>query len=171
MSIWFRGAQNQETDLVFSGDGGLYVAGRWNHKGIKAIYCSQSISLCTLEWLSHNGLSVSGFSYYKFSIEIPDELIVKYTIPDLPKEWKNTPSPDSNRDFARKNFYEPGEFLAMAIPSVMVPEEFNLVINPLHLAFADVKRTLCTLGKFTAPSRVSRSHKVGNKVRLPIKVS
>lgn len=43
MSIWFRGAQNQHADIVFSGDGGLYVAGRWNHKGTKAIYCSQSI--------------------------------------------------------------------------------------------------------------------------------
>ena len=80
MSIWFRAAQIQQADMVFSGDGGLYVAGRWNHKGTKAIYCSQSLSLCTLEWLSHNGLSVSGFSYYKFSIEIPDELIIHYNI-------------------------------------------------------------------------------------------
>src|SRR5580704_10492120 len=103
MSIWFRGAQNQHADNVFSGDGGLYVAGRWNHKGTKAIYCSQSISLCTLEWLSHNGLSVSGFSYYKFSIEISDQLIIKYTHSDLPKEWQNSPSPDSGRDFAARN--------------------------------------------------------------------
>ncbi|MDP1604172.1 MAG: RES domain-containing protein [Legionella sp.] len=153
MSIWFRGAQNQQTETVFSGDGGLYVAGRWNHKGTKAVYCSQSISLCTLEWLSHNGLLVSGFSYYKFSIEIPDELIVKYSISDLPKEWKNTPSPNSNRDFALKNFYDPSEYLAMAIPSVMVPEEFNLVINPLHATFAEVEKTIRVLGQFTAPGR------------------
>lgn len=153
MSIWFRGAQNQQTEIVFSGDGGLYVAGRWNHKGIRAIYCSQSISLCTLEWLSHNGLSVSGFSYYKFSIEVPDELTVKYMISDLPKEWKNTPSPNSNRDFAEKNFYNPKDYLAMAIPSVMVPEEFNLVINPLHAAFTEVKKTIRILGQFTAPRR------------------
>lgn len=153
MSIWFRGAQNQQGDGVFAGEGGLFVAGRWNHKGTKAIYCSQSISLCTLEWLSHNGLSVSGFSYYKFSIEIPDELIIKYTISDLPKDWKNTSSPISNRDFAAKNFYDLRGYLAMAIPSVIVPEEFNLVINPLHDAFAHVKKTICFLGKFTAPHR------------------
>jgi len=153
MSIWFRGSQIQQADAVFSGEGGLYVAGRWNHKGTKSIYCSQSISLCTLEWLSHNGLSVPGFSYYKFSIEIPDELIIKYIISDLPKEWKNTPSPNLNRDFAAKNFYDPNEYLAMAIPSVMVPEEFNLVINPLHTAFAKIKKTIRILGQFTAPSR------------------
>lgn len=153
MSIWFRGAQNQQAELVFSGEGGLYVAGRWNHKGTKAVYCSQSISLCTLEWLSHNGLSVSGFSYYKFSIEIPDELIIKYVLSDLPKEWKNTPSPDLNRDFAKKNFFNPNEYLAMAVPSVMVQEEFNLVVNPLHAAFAEVKNTIRTLGQFIAPKR------------------
>lgn len=153
MSIWFRGSQVQNTDIVFSGEGGLYVAGRWNHKGTKSVYCSQSISLCTLEWLSHNGLSVSGFSYYKFSIDIPDDLIIKYAISDLPKEWKDTPSPNMNRDFAAKHFYDPNEYLAMSIPSVMVPEEFNLVINPLHTAFSEVKRTTRILGQFTAPSR------------------
>ncbi len=153
MAIWFRGAQTQQPETVFSGDGGLYVAGRWNHKGTRAVYCSQSISLCTLEWLSHNGLSVSGFSYYKFSIEIPDELIIKYLISDLPKDWRNTPAPNSNRDFSDKNFYAPKEYLAMTIPSVMVPEEFNLVINPLHSAFTEVKKTIQVLGQFVAPDR------------------
>jgi len=153
MSIWFRGAQNQPVGSVFSGDGGLFVAGRWNHKGTRAIYCSQSLSLCTLEWLSHNGLSVSGFSYYKFSIEIPNTLIVRYDISDLPQEWRDTPSPNSNRDFAEKFFYMPNQYLAMAVPSVMVPEEFNLTINPLHTEFAKVKETISTLGIFTAPKR------------------
>lgn len=153
MSIWFRGAQNQQVDAIFSGEGGLYVAGRWNHKGTRAIYCSQSLSLCTLEWLSHNGLSVSGFSYWKFSIEIPDELIIKYTVSDLPDEWKSTPALDVSRDFAEKNFFNPNKYLAMAIPSVMVSEEFNLVINPAHMAFAEMKKTICCLGTFTAPNR------------------
>jgi RES domain-containing protein len=153
MSIWFRGSQNQQAASVFSGDGGLYVAGRWNHKGTRAIYCSQSISLCTLEWLSHNGLSVSGFSYCKFSIEIPDELVIQYTLLDLPADWCNSPSPGSNRDFAVRNFYTPNKHLAMAIPSVIVPEEFNLVINPLHSSFAQVKESIRLLGEFIAPKR------------------
>jgi RES domain-containing protein len=154
MSIWFRGSQNQQIENVFSGEGGLYVAGRWNHKGIKAIYCSQSIALCTLEWLSHNGLSVSGFSYYKFSIEIPDQLIIKYGISELPKAWNDSPSPNLNRDFASNNFYNPKDYLAMTVPSVMVPEELNLVINPLHDAFFEVKKSICFLGEFIAPARV-----------------
>lgn len=153
MSVWFRGSQNQQIEQVFSGEGGLFVAGRWNHKGTKAIYCSQSISLCTLEWLSHNGLSVSGFSYYKYSIDIPDELILKYSISDLPVTWDLTPSPKANRDFASKNFYIPNQYLAMSVPSVMVPEESNLIINPLNTAFKKVVESILYLGNFTAPTR------------------
>ena len=153
MSTWFRCAQTQQVDVVFSGEGGIYVAGSWHHQGVRAIYCSQSISLCTLEWLSHHGLSVSGFSYYKFSIEIPDELIIQYNASDLPKAWRSTPSPDANRDFSEKHFFTTNQYLAIAIPSVMVLEEFNLVINPLHAAFAGVKDSICSLGKFVAPTR------------------
>ncbi|WED43110.1 hypothetical protein [Legionella cardiaca] len=80
-------------------------------------------------------------------------MIIKYTTSDLPKEWKNTSSSNSNRDFAAKNFFELEEYLAMAIPSVLVPEEPNLVINPFHQGFADVKKTILSLGKFTASSR------------------
>jgi RES domain-containing protein len=105
-----------------------------------------------LEWLSHHGLSVSGFSYYKYSIDIPDDLIV-IRLSDLPKEWKHTPSPDSNRDFAVRNLFHSDKYLAMAIPSVMVPEEFNLIINPQHRDFIAVKNTVRNLGKFIAPSR------------------
>lgn len=153
MSTWFRGANIQEVDKVFSGEGGLYVAGRWNPKGMRAIYCSESISLCTLEWLSHNGLSVSGFQYYKFSIEIPDEWIITFSTDKLPIEWKDTPSPNINREFVSKNFYEPNAYLAMTVPSVMVPEEKNLVINPLHKAFEEIKKTIRVLGEFRAPQR------------------
>lgn len=153
MSTWFRCSQSNQIDQVFSGEGGLYVPGRWNHKGTKAIYCSQSIALCTLEWLSHNGLSVSLFSYYKFSINIPDELVIQYSISDLPSNWAEVPSPNINRDFAEKYFFNDNKYLAMAIPSVMVPEELNLVINPSHPGFLAAKATAIALGLFTAPHR------------------
>lgn len=153
MSIWYRASQLSSVETVFSGDGGLYVAGRWNYKGRKVIYCSQSISLCTLEWLSHNGLSVSGFSYYRFSIEIPSDSILTLSIKDLPKEWDNAPSTDKTRDFSEKHLFTKDHYIAMAIPSVLVPEEFNLVINPSHTSFEYVKKDILEMGKYIAPTR------------------
>ena len=76
MTIWYRASQIKDSQNVFSADGGLYTAARWNHLGRKVIYFSASISLCTLEWLSHNGLSVSGFNYYRYSIEVDTEQVI-----------------------------------------------------------------------------------------------
>lgn len=153
MTIWYRAAQIENVQTVFSGEGGLHTVGRWNHLGRRAIYCSESISLCTLEWLSHNGLSVSGFSYYRYSIDVPDNVTVRFSATDLPREWNAVPATDTTRDWIEKNFFSSSQALAIAVPSVMVPEEFNLVINPLHLEFVKAAKTIQSLGQYQAPKR------------------
>lgn len=153
MSIWYRASQSNNVRMVFSGDGGLFTAARWNHLGRKVIYCSESISLCTLEWLSHNGLSVSGFDYHRYSIDIPEKLINKFSTHKLPQEWNITPATDVTRDFAEQYLFLSKKFMALALPSVLVPEEFNLVMNPLHDAFPSVIKTIKILGKHSAPVR------------------
>lgn len=153
MAVWYRVAQMGQISTVFSGEGGLYAAGRWNYLGRKVIYCSQSISLCTLEWLSHNGLSVSGFDYYRYSIDIPDDLIVMFPAADLPNEWCTVPAVDATRGFAERNLFLSNQYLAMVVPSVIVPEECNLVINPSHIRFSEVMKTIKSLGQYIAPNR------------------
>lgn len=153
MSAWYRAHNTSLVEYVFSGEGGLFVAGRWNHKGRKVIYCSSSISLCTLEWLAHNGLSVSGFSYFKFEINVPDSLIKSFTIKDMPKDWEKTPSSKNTRDFSEEHLFNQNKYLAISVPSVMVPEEFNLVINPLHKDMETVTQSISLLGKYTSPQR------------------
>ncbi len=154
MTIWYRASQVSSIQQVFSGEGGLFTAARWNHLGRKAIYCSESISLCTLAWLSHNGLSVSGFNYYRYSIEVPKELIKTFTQEALPTEWNKTPATDLTRDFAETQLFLSNKCMALALPSVLIPEEFNLVINPSHKAFHKVFETIKVLGKHIAPMRV-----------------
>jgi RES domain-containing protein len=153
MTVWYRASQISSPQVTFSGDGGLYVAGRWNYLGKRVIYCSESIALCTLEWLAHNGLSVSDFNYYRYAIEIPDHLVTKFNKIDLPKEWNVTPATDMTRDFAEKKLFLSDKNLAIAIPSVIIPEEFNLVINPLHNAFSQLVKAVKALGLYTAPNR------------------
>lgn len=153
MSIWFRASQLENAQGVFSGEGGLFTAGRWNKLGRKVIYCSESISLATLEWLSHNGLSVSAFNYFRYSIEIPDDLAIKFSISQLPKEWNATPATYMTRKFAETHLFSQEKYLAMIVPSVMVPEEKNLIINPLHGAFGKIFSSVKNLGRHDAPSR------------------
>lgn len=153
MAIWYRASFEEDTKKTFSGEGGLYVPGRWNHLGKKAVYCSDSIALCTLEWLANNGLSVSGFNYYRFSIDVPDNVIKKFTVDELPEYWDITPSTDISRDFAELYLYNSNKTLALAIPSVIVPEEYNLIINPIHRDFLKVIDTIKMIGQYTVPER------------------
>lgn len=158
MSEWYRVARTNDVVRNFSGDGGIHTAGRWNQLGRRAVYCSQSISLCTLEWLSNHGLSVSGFDYYKYAIEIPDKLILLFEQKDLPKDWHATPATSTPREFAEQHLFRSTKYLAMQVPSVIVPEEYNLVINPLHEAYADLQEKVKELGMYKAPDRVYKNN-------------
>jgi RES domain-containing protein len=153
MSIWYRAHRSANAEEVFSGLGGLFSSGRWNYLGNKSIYGSESIALCTLEWLSHHGLSVSGFSYYRYSFEIPAKLIAQFSVAKLPRHWDAVPATDLTRTFADKHLFARSKVLAMVVPSVVVPEEKNIVINPLHDAFADVMKSVKNLGKYVGPTR------------------
>lgn len=153
MATWYRAHTHSNPQYVFSGDGGLFVQGRWNHLGKKAIYCSESIALATMEWLAHNGLSVSGFSYHRYSIDIPDNMVTSFKVSQLPPDWNSTPSTSSTRDFSDIHFFTTQGPLAISVPSVIVPEEKNLIINPLHSDFPKVAGSVVSLGQFVAPSR------------------
>ena len=88
MTIWYRAHRSANKKDVFSGAGGDFTPGRWNKLGTKVVYCSESIALCTLEWLTQQGLSLSGFNYYRYSIDIPDSSIIQYEPAQLPKNWR-----------------------------------------------------------------------------------
>ena len=134
----------------------MYVAGRWNPLGRRAVYCSQSIALATLEWISHNGLSVSGYKHYRFSISVPDKLVVKFEVEDLPKDWNSVPDTAASQTFGEERLFGQKVArapLAISVPSVLIPEERNLVLNPLHPEYSRVIKSVLELGKFSAPHR------------------
>lgn len=153
MSLWYRAHQSANKQEVFSGEGGLFTAGRWHYRGHKVIYCSQSIALCTLEWLAHHGLSVSGFNYFRYAIDIPKRAILTVKSAELPKNWRTTPSSDVTREFAQTLLFESKKIWALSVPSVLIPEEYNLVINPLHPGFGKAKLAIQEMGKYIAPAR------------------
>ena len=153
MALWYRIHKKKEIAHVFSGDGGLFVSGRWNHLGRRAVYCSESIALASMEFLSNHGLSISGFTCNRFSIDIPENLITRFELQQLPTSWRATPATNVSRDFADANLFQAGGPLGIAVPSIMVPEEFNLVINPLHGDYPEVLANVRHLGTYQAPVR------------------
>lgn len=65
------------------------------------------------------------------AIEIPEKNILMLKRADLPENWQEVPAPGSTRDFGTGLLRE-ARYPVIAIPSVVVPEEYNYLLNPRH---------------------------------------
>lgn len=120
-----------------SGTGAALYGGRWNSEGVYILYTAGSPSLAMLESLVHFGGRIVG-DYCQIAIEVPDKFIMELKEDDLPANWRESPPPDTLRSFGNK-FISEGKFLMLKVPSVLVPDESNYLLNPLHPEFKKVK--------------------------------
>lgn len=120
-----------------SGRGAAMYGGRWNSEGIYVLYTAGSPSLAMLESLVHFGGRVVG-DYCQVALEIPDESIQELRADDLPENWRESPPPDILKAFGNK-FIVQGKFLMLKVPSVLVPDESNYLLNPAHPAFEKIR--------------------------------
>jgi len=119
-----------------SGKGSEFAGGRWNSKGISALYTAQSIALCVAEIAVHIPLGILPKDYFLVNIDIPD--LDFFEPKRLPKDWNSFPHPDSTQKIGDK-FLKENKFLIMKVPSAAVQGEFNYIINPRHKNFSEIK--------------------------------
>ncbi len=121
------------------GLGAALFGGRWNERDVPAIYAGATAEIAVLERFIHTaGRRPPELALVR--IELPDEPDL-YEHPNpksLPRDWATTPAPPSTATFGTR-FLREQRGLAMIVPSAVVPEARNLVINPLHLRMKDVK--------------------------------
>lgn len=134
--VVFRLDREKRKDSILSGIGAEKVGGRWNSPGIKAVYTSESASLAILEVIVHLDLSE----------DLPnDRILVKINIPDdlsliqieeskLPKNWDKFPYFNETQVIFDE-FVADNKSAILKVPSVIVPEEFNYILNPAHPDF------------------------------------
>lgn len=147
----YRITKKQYANL--DGEGGLLYPGRWHNKGHRVLYTSENKSLAILELLAHiNKVVILSFNFVLLEIIIPDEIPIE-TVPDdiLNKEWNSF-------TFSRKCQNYGSEFLAenkgliLKVPSVIVPNEYNYIINPNHPDFNKIR--LDEVNKFYFDTRL-----------------
>jgi RES domain-containing protein len=120
-----------------NGAGAAMRGGRWNHKGTPLVYCGATASLCALEVLA-NG-AVLPKSRVVIAAEIPDSLKIEHLVDsDLPLNWNDEIAPDSTKDFGTK-WAATNSSAILSVPSAIVPDERNFLINPLHPDFHKIK--------------------------------
>ena len=115
----------------------MMYGGRWNPKGIRMLYTSQSLSLATLEVIVNLSGDKIANKLYCVELEFPEDLSIKAVNTPLPENWNAFPYKAETTKIG-KEFIE-SEGLCLKVPSAIIPSEFNYLINPLHDDFMKVK--------------------------------
>jgi RES domain-containing protein len=122
---------------AFSGDGALKYGGRWNSIGTPIVYTSESLSLAALEILT-GGLSMPLLSrFVKIPVDFDDSMVVRLTMESIPKEWRNYP-PSAKTQKIGDTWTQESKSVVLKVPSVVIKEEFNYLINPAHPDFKKI---------------------------------
>jgi RES domain-containing protein len=130
----FRIARRDYADL--SGQGGTRYSGRWHKKGQPVIYTAGSVALAALEYAVHT--SVRPVDSVLMQIEVPDMACV--TIEEriggeMPGNWSFVE--EQSRQLGTDWLLE-GKVLMLSVPSVVIPFERNILLNPRHPQFGSV---------------------------------
>jgi RES domain-containing protein len=136
MKLWRISQHKYALDRLCAGSA-LY-GGRWNPVGLPALYCGASIAICALEKFVHVGQAPLP-PLVLVELEIPERSTVySPAMSELPSGWDDLPTSTSAQAFGRV-WLEQGELLAMRIPSAVLPEESNVILNPRHPDFQYVQ--------------------------------
>lgn len=116
---------------AFDGEGSYRFGNRWNHPGVRVVYLAEHLSLAALEVLVHTQ-DVSLIEYRAIPVEYQEAWVE--TLEPLPTDWRADPAPGSTKD-AGSAWAARTSSLLLRVPSAIVPQEFNLVLNVQHPNF------------------------------------
>lgn len=122
-----------------TGAGAASSGGRWNSANIPAIYAGLTVEIAAFEKLVHAG-AILPLDLVVVRIDLPDgvALYEKPRLKDLPKGWNELPSSPAAAAFGDA-FLTASERLGLVVPSAVIPEASNTVVNPRHPRMADVR--------------------------------
>ncbi|MBA3658809.1 MAG: RES family NAD+ phosphorylase [Gemmatimonadales bacterium] len=136
LTLWRIGSDTPDyaaDDLA--GVGAERSGGRWNRKGTRMVYASTSRALACLETLAHLGSGDLPLNRYLAAVTLTSDDWVARTVFDSATHvgWDAEPPGLVSLDWG--NRWSTGRSSLLAeVPSVIVPEESNVLINPLHPA-------------------------------------
>lgn len=122
-----------------SGTGAALRGGRWNSPGTTLVYTATNRSLAMAEVLVHLSMGTLPRDYLMATLWLPDEAPLGRLHPSvLPHHWRDFPPPEALQKHGDE-LVRQQQWLGLQVPSAVVPGDFNVLINPQHAAFAEVK--------------------------------
>jgi RES domain-containing protein len=151
----FRLGKHAYRNELFSGQGGLLASGRWTSRGRPVVYTSASISLAVLEYTVN----------YRRRGWVPATVLGRAVVPAgvrvqtisveaLPTNWFAADPPPQLQKMGAE-WLERGETAVLKVPSAVITEEWNYLLNPLHVDFQKLR--LGAPQPFNFDRRVARS--------------
>ena len=132
--LW-RLVKTRHANDAFSGEGARRYGGRWNARGTAVVYLSGGLSLAALELFVHLTAQDARLNFSAIRVEVPAAVKVQQlAIAELPDNWREEPPPDSCKALG-SSWTERADAALLRVPSIIVPNEFNYVLNPAHADF------------------------------------
>ena len=122
---------------AFSGEGAKLRGGRWNSKGTSMVYTSGSLALASIEMLVNLPRPKLLENFVRIPARIPSRLIVDLTDDRLPSDWSSRPVAPTTRTVGDRCVKQKTSAV-LKVPSVVIPEEYNYLINPSHPDFEKI---------------------------------
>ena len=136
--ILWRICHKKHIDSAFKREIYNRVQGRWSSKGTSLIYTSATLSLAALETLVSIEIENFGNIFVSISLKIPDNFPIKKVDENLlPAKWRDTPAPEILVSIGDKWLTSKSTAI-LRVPSAIIPQEYNYLINPLHPDFEKI---------------------------------
>ena len=137
MRAW-RLTTRKYAETAFSGMGNFEVGSRWVPKGLLAVYASENVSTAVLETLVHIDPNHFRNNFFYIKAEIPDDIPMdEVFLDDLPADWQIRLEDDALQQVGAE-WIARGSSVVLIVPSAVVPQERNIIINPEHEHFAKI---------------------------------
>jgi len=131
----YRLVRKERTGAALSGEGARLYGGRWNPPGTAVVYASESRALAVLETFVHLSLEARAMRFVLYTIDLPARVRLSRHDGDRPPRSLETSQAVGRR------WIENDGTLALVVPSVIVPQEKNYVLNAAHAQFAALVAT------------------------------
>lgn len=123
-------------ETAFDGEGARRYDGRWNTPGRSAIYLAGSRALAALETLVHMPPGVAAHQeFVRFDVRIPKSLIEPLDL----RHSTFKPFVGAETQAMGDRWLKKEKGLALRVPSAVIPEEHNYLINPGHPKFNQIE--------------------------------
>jgi RES domain-containing protein len=120
-----------------SGYGASVRGARWNAPGTSMLYTSEHISLCALEMLVNIILTEVKINFHLLQISVPENASLSLvTAQKLKQNWRDD---EGYTNFIGNEFCKNKDSLLLKVPSAVISEEYNYLINPTHPDFKKIK--------------------------------